>query len=279
MGNCVMITKGVFEQERRNGRLVMGYLLGAAFMAYWASNFLRYAVDTGEPVNILETFCVVEHYYVNMLFLILGWLLVIADAPFMKGNMYYLLYRCGRRRWNRGMLLYLLIQAFFYTACMAGFTTAISCFWGFAGDIWSSPAYSLAMNLGNNIGAKYNIAFSQIMMMKSMTVPQAFAVTFLFMYLYLAFLGTLLYVCNLILPGVLGGVITLGVHLLGYLQMMDGRTRFSLLAWAVPGNFIDGTLRYWRIPALFLGLIAVFALLSVIFIKKVDFKTGTEADT
>ena len=278
MGSFVVITKGVFEQERRNGRVVMGYLLGIAIMAYWADNFLKYALEVGEPVNIFETFCVVEQNYVNMLFLILGWLLVIADTPFMKGNTCFVLYRCGRRKWNAGMLLYLFMQAFFYTMCMAFFTVMLSSFRGFCGNIWSSPAYSLAIDFGNNIGVKYNITFPQIMMMKTMTVPQAFAVTFLFMYLYLVFLGTLLYVCNLLLPGILGVVITLGVHLLGYLQMQDGNVRFSPLAWAVPGNFIDGTLKYWRIPVSFLGLIAIFVLLSVIFVKKVDFKAGTEVD-
>ena len=94
------ITKGILELERRNGRVIMGYLLGFAIMAYWANNFLRYAADTGEPINILETFCVVEQHYVNLLFLILGWLFVVADAPFINGNTYLLLYRCGRKRWN-----------------------------------------------------------------------------------------------------------------------------------------------------------------------------------
>ena len=113
MGNCVRITKGMFEQERQSGRIFMGFLLGFAFMGYWMRGFLRYAAETGEPVNILETFIVVEQHYVNLLFLILGWLLVVSDAPFMKGNLYLLLYRCGRRSWNMGMLLYVLIQAFF----------------------------------------------------------------------------------------------------------------------------------------------------------------------
>lgn len=278
MGNCVGITKGMFEQEHRKGRVVMGYLLGLAIVGYWMSNFLKLALDTGEPINILETFCVVEQHYVNLLFLILGWLFVIADAPFIKGNTYLLLYRCGRRCWNMGMVFYILIQDFFYTAVMAAFTVVISSFIGYIGNIWSSPVYSLAMDVGNHIGVKYDITFPYVMMMKTMTVPQAFAVTFLFLYLYLAFLGVLLYVCNLLFPGIAGIVLVLGVHLLGYLQMMDGHTDFSLLARAVPGNFIDGSRCFWLSAVLFLGLIAVLVILSAILIKKVDFKAGAEVD-
>lgn len=278
MGNCVGITKGMFEQEHRKGRVVMGYLLGLAIVGYWMSNFLKLALDTGEPINILETFCVVEQHYVNLLFLILGWLFVIADAPFIKGNTYLLLYRCGRRCWNMGMVFYILIQDFFYTAVMAVFTVVISSFIGYIGNIWSSPVYSLAMDVGNHIGVKYDITFPYVMMMKTMTVPQAFAVTFLFLYLYLAFLGVLLYVCNLLFPGIAGIVLVLGVHLLGYLQMMNGHTDFSLLARAVPGNFIDGSRCFWLSVVLFLGLIAVLVILSAILIKKVDFKAGAEVD-
>lgn len=274
MGN-IRITKGILELERRNGRVIMGYLLGFAIMAYWANNFLRYAADTGEPINILETFCVVEQHHVNLLFLILGWLFVVADAPFINENTYLLLYRCGRKRWNLGMISYVLLQALLYTTAMAAFTAVISSFTGYIGSIWSSPLYSLAMDVGTNIGAKYNISFAP-MMMKTMTVPQAFAVTFLFLYLYLAFLGVLLYVCNLLFSGIAGLVIVMGVHLLGYLQMMDGHTDLSLLARAVPCSLMDGTGRFWRSAALFSALIGALAMLSALMIKKVDFKAGAE---
>ena len=274
MGSYAVIIKGMFWQEQRSGRVIMGYLLGYAVMGYWMSGFLRYAADTGEPINVLETFCVVEQHYVNMLFLVLGWLLVVADAPFMKGNIYLLLYRCGRKRWNMGMIFYIMMQAFLYTAAMAAFTIMISSFFGFAGNMWSSPVYSLALDATNSIGAKYNITFPWLAMMKAMSVPQAFAVTFLFLYLYLAFMGTLLYAAALLFSGIAGMAIVMGGHLAGYLRMMDGYTETSLLARAVPGNFIDGTLSYWQSAALFLELIAVLIVLSSVFVRKTEFQQG-----
>ena len=278
MGSFAVIIKGMFWQEQRSGRVIMGYLLGYAIMGYWMSGFLRYAADTGEPINILETFCVVEQHYVNMLFLVLGWLLVVADAPFMKGNIYLLLYRCGRKRWNMGMFFYILMQAFLYTAAMAAFTIIISSFFGFVGNMWSSPVYSLARDVTNNIGAKYNITFPWLVMMQVMSVPQAFAVTVLFLYLYLAFMGVLLYAAALLFSGIAGMVAVIGVHLTGYLRMMDGYTETSLLARAVPGNFIDGTLSYWQYAVLFLGLIAVLMVLSSVLVKKMEFQPGKEID-
>lgn len=278
MGSFAVITKGMFQQEQRSGRVVIGYLLGFAVMGYWIACFLRYAADTGEPVNILEAFCVVEQHYVNMLFLVLGWLLVVADAPFIKGNLYLLLYRCGRKRWNMGMLFYIFVQAFFYTGAMAAFSIIVSSPFGFAGDIWSSPVYALALDVGNNIGVKYNITFPWLEMMKAMSVPQAFAVTFLFFYLYLALMGVLLYTFALLFSGNTGMGAVMGVHLAGYLRMMDGHTETSLLARAIPGNFIDGTLSYLQSAALFLSMIIVLMVLSSFFINRVEFDSGTEVD-
>lgn len=75
----------------------MGFVLGIALFGYWLNNFMQYVWDTGEPINILEAFIVVEHYYKNILFLVLGWLLIISDAPFIKGNTYLTLCRSSRK--------------------------------------------------------------------------------------------------------------------------------------------------------------------------------------
>ncbi len=75
-----------------------------------------------------------------------------------------------------------------------------------------------------------------------------------------------------------GMVAVIGVHLTGYLRMMDGYTDTSLLAREVPGNFIDGALSYWQSVALFLALIVVLMVLSSVFVKKIEFQSGTEVE-
>ena len=72
-----------------------------------------------------------------------------------------------------------------------------------------------------------------------------------------------------------GIVIAMGAHLMGYLRMMDGYTESSLLARAIPGNFIDGTPGYWLSVLLFLVLIGGIMLLSAVFVKRVEFHWGT----
>lgn len=279
MGNGAVMARGMFEQERRNGRVIMGYILGLALAGYWMRNFLLYASDTGEPVNILEAFCVVEQHDVNLLFLTLGWLLVIADAPFIRENTWLCLHRCGRRAWNAGMLLYILLQAFLYVAAIAGFTIAVSSFSGFVAEFWSNPVFSLARDVGNDVGVKYNISFLWIDMMKHMTVPQAFGMTFLSLYLYLTVLGVALYVSALLLSSMtkIAGIVTvLGVHLIGYLLMVDGYVEVSLLARAIPGYFVEGTGACWQSVGIYMVLLAVLVVLSMALIHKVEFQLQVE---
>ena len=182
---CMM--SNIFREERRDKRVIMGFILGVALFGYWMFFFLRYVQETGEPVNVLETFIVIGHHYKNMLFLVLGWLLVIADAPFIKGNIYFILYRSSRKSWNLGMLFYIMLQAFLFTACIALVSVAVSSIWGFWGAMWSSPVYHLAMDRTNQLGVKYNITFPWETVMQSMAAPQAFALTFLFLWLYFVF--------------------------------------------------------------------------------------------
>lgn len=281
MGKSAVIARGMFAGEWRNGRISMGYILGLAFAGYWMRNFLQYAADIGEPVNILETFCVVEQHYVTILFLTIGWFLVIADAPFIKKNTYLCLHRCGRKHWNAGMLLYIAGQALLYVALLALFTIVVSSFSGFAADIWSSPAFSLARDVGNDIGVKYNISFPWLEMMKCMTVPQAFGLTVLYLYLYFAVTGVLLYVVALLFSGRTGiaGIVTvMSVHLTGYLLMMDGHVEISLLARAIPGYFVDGTKTYWQSAVIFVLVLVVLCILSAILVKKVEFPLQTEVE-
>lgn len=272
------MTKTTFLEERHNKRVIMGFLLGIVLFGYWLNLFLQYARDIGEPVNILEAFIVVVHYHKSILFLIVGWLLIISDAPFIKRNTYLMLYRSSRKKWNVAMLQYIIIQAFLYVAGIAAVSAAVSTLFGFYGNLWSSPVYNLAMDTANNLGVKYNISFPWANLMKAMTVPQAFVITFVFLYLYLVFLGFLLYGCNLLLKEIYGVLIVFGIQISGYLLQQEGIAHLSLMAKAIPGYVIDGNGGQWKVIILFCAVILILALISLWLIGRVDFKTEVEEE-
>lgn len=272
------ITKNQLLEERNSKRVMMGFILGIALSGYWLNNFMQYVWDTGEPVNILEAFIVEEHYYKNILFLLPGWLLLISDAPFMKGNTYLTLCRSSRKRWDIAMLQYIMVQAFLYVTCIAAVSVMISCPQGYVGNMWSSPTYEMAMDTALNIGEKYHISFSWTNVLENMTVSQAFMTTFAFLFLYLAASGILLYVCSLLLKGAYGVLIVFGIQLSGYLLQQEGYTKLSIMAKAIPGNSIDGNGGQWEPVVLFVVIILILAVISLLVIRQVDFKNSVEEE-
>lgn len=270
------MAKTVFLEEWQNKRVIMGFLLGIALSGYWLNCFIQYALDAGEPINILEAFIVVEHHHKSILFLVSGWLLMISDAPFVKRNTYFLLCRSSRKRWNAAALQYIIMQAFLYVAGIAAVSAAVSAWIGFWGDLWSSPVYHLAMDTANCLGVKYHISFPWPNVMKAMTAPQAFAVTFLFLFLYLAGIGFLLYVCNLLLKEIYGILLVFGIQISGYLLQQEGFTQLSLVAKAMPGYFIDGKGGQWNVTVFFGAFLLVLAWISFCLIGKIDFKDAME---
>lgn len=272
------MTKTTFLEEQHNKRVIMGFILGMALFGYWLNLFLQYALDIGEPVNILEAFIVVEHHHKSILFLIVGWLLIISDAPFIKRNTYLSLCRSSRKKWNVAMLQYIIIQAFLYVASIAIVSVAASFLCGFWGNIWSSPVYNLAMDNRNHLGVKYNISFPWVNVMQAMTVPQAFMITFVFLFLYLILIGFLLYVCNLLLKEIYGILIVFGIQTSGYLLQQEGVTYLSLMAKAIPGYAIDGNGGQWEVVLLFWAIILILVLISLWLIGWVDFKDAMEEE-
>ena len=272
------MTKTTFLEEQHNKRVIMGFILGMALFGYWLNLFLQYALDIGEPVNILEAFIVVEHHHKSILFLIVGWLLIISDAPFIKRNTYLSLCRSSRKKWNVAMLQYIIIQAFLYVASIAIVSVAASFLCGFWGNIWSSPVYHLAMDNRNHLGVKYNISFPWVNVMQAMTVPQAFMITFVFLFLYLIVIGFLLYVCNLLLKEIYGILIVFGIQISGYLLQQEGTTYLSLMAKAIPGYAIDGNGGQWEVVLLFWAIILILVLISLWLIGWVDFKDAMEEE-
>lgn len=274
MSKIIMITKGILWQEMGRVRVIMGYLLGLTFLALGLKDFLGYAAAMKEPVNILEAFVVTASQDMAGRFWMLGYLLVIADAPFVRENTYITLYRCGRRVWNMGMICYVLIQAVLYAMCFAAVSAAAAAPIGFSGKIWSSPVYLLATGASGAVAEKYNVYFDGMSMMKHMAVPQAFGITFLYLFCYLAFIGVLLYVCSLALGGFWGLAAVAAVHLGGVVVSF-----FTRLPQC-PVYFVDGQGSHWRYPRVFGTLIIVMTAVSLFTVERVDIQArGSEGGT
>lgn len=274
------LTRNLLFYEWSNKRVIMGFLVGMVVPFWWLKNFLDYAVSRGQPVNILEPFVVVEHSYKSILFLALGWLLIVSDAPFVNGSTFYSLYRTKRRSWNSAMVFYIFVQAALYTAAVALPMVLFSAPRGYVGKMWSNPVYLLSLDFQMDLSTAYGIDFLHQEMMGRMNVPQAFLATALCFFLYLVLMGLILYTFRLFLGGVWGMVITFAVHVGGYELPYLGFWKYALMEYARPANFIDGVGVHLGMPVLVLVLCgAVLVFLENLLINRVDFKGEAGEET
>lgn len=271
------IAKSLLLYESTDKRVIIGFLTGMVVPFFWLRNFLDYVISTGEPVNILEAFPVVEHEYKTVMFLVLGWFLIVSDAPFVNGNTYYSLYRTKKRSFHFAMVLYILVQAVLYTGAVVLPMIMVSLPHGFVGKMWSNPVYMLSQDYHMSRSSAYGISFLQQDMMRGMNVPQAFAATALCFFLYLAVMGIILYTCNLLFGGIWGTVIAFIVHISGYELPFLGHGGFALIEYARPGNFADsGGVDLGRPVMIMAVLAAILVLLTCCFIDRVDFKAQVQ---
>ena len=131
----------------------------------------------------------------------------------------------------------------------------------------------LATGTSIAIAGKYNLYFDGMAMMKHMTVLQAFGITFLYMFCYLAFIGVLLYACSLVLDRFWGFTVVAVVHLGGIIISLLTKLPRS------PVYYVDGTGSHWRYPCIYLGLILIMTIVSLLAVGRVDIQARTEGGT
>ncbi len=270
MNKAFRIAAGTFRQELGSPRVIMGYLLGLTFLALGLKDFLRFAAYLQEPVNILEAFIVTESQRSAEGFWLMGYLLVVADAPFVRADTYFILYRGGRRLWSLGMTLYILWQAFFYTLLAAAVSVLASVPGGYFGGLWSSPVFVLVKDAGGVFEESYQLYFPFEAMLRDMTPFRAFGAAFLYMFCYCAFFGMLLYFCS----AAFGGVWNLPAAAL--LHLGSRYLPFpSPLAWC-PGQYAGAGFGGLKYPGLELAGILLMTAASLFAVQKTDFRVRGE---
>lgn len=264
-----------FRIEIHSKRVLLGYLVGIVIILKQAVGYMVYAKEIGMSVNVLEAFVISGNNYNTVMFLVLGWLLIISDAPFVNSNSTFLIYRTERKIWNYAMILYILIQGVCYYAVIAISSIFISISNGYFANIWSTAIIRLSSN-ENTVNAM-EVYFPYQSFMKQESIFEAFVITWTLCLLYGIILTMVLYVFNLFTNQIVGTVIAFLFHFLGYELMKEGFMiviKYSLLARSVPvlliGNDLGVTLQQsYGVSAV---LVVVLILISNKIVRYVDFK-------
>ena len=133
---------GQFLESLMNKRVWVGYIIGISVILKSAYLFCGYA---GERVfQIWEPYLTCFINVGNITLILIGFIVIISDAPFVNHRSLLTLYRISRKQWFWGMSIYILCHAFLYNLVIVGASMLYCSQQGFINNIWSRTLYNLA---------------------------------------------------------------------------------------------------------------------------------------
>ena len=262
-----------FQVQMKSNGTWLGYMVGFVLIINHYFSYIQYAQDIGESINVLEPFLVAANNPNTIVFLILGWLLVISGVPFIDHISYYAIYRTKRKTWNCAMILYICLQAVLYYLILLVVTILTSMKNGYFANIWSYTIRKVISNVGN----EYNINFPYEAFVSGESVYVSVIHTLALAVGYAVLMGLLTYIVSLISKRNIGPVIGVLFHFLGYEIMKEGlgiTIHFSLLARSIPAlqigeDALTGILDTYIVYAIILMLLFE---ISQKLIQHIDFR-------
>lgn len=259
-------------------RVWLGYLIGIAIILHRSLDYFMYVNSLGEKTNMLEAFIIAGNDASTIMFMVLGWFLIISEAPFLNSNAQFLICRTNRQKWNTSMLLYIVLQGVIYYSVLAVSTIIFGLGRSFARNEWSSVLIKLAEDpYQNNVP----VFFPYTTFIKRVSVYKAFGYTWILSLLYGIIFGMLLYTFSQVANRVIGAAVALSFHFWGYEIMEEGLgvvVKYSLFARSMPAphmNEYSGAAIGQTILIYFL-LIWILVSVSNIIAKNADFRETYE---
>ena len=112
--NNTCFIKGSYELCFDVERVLIGYLIGV--MAALKAAYLYGEYASNHPIQIFEPWLMNFRSLADITIMLVGFILVVADAPFVDSRSLLTIYRTSRGNWYDGLCLYVLVQGIIYFA-------------------------------------------------------------------------------------------------------------------------------------------------------------------
>jgi hypothetical protein len=226
------------RQALGSKRVLIGYLLGF-FIGFFKGLFGRRFF--GGDVQIFEIYMILISPFLEASMILLGYLIVIADAPFVNSLTQLSLLRGGRKAWLGAMISYLVIQTGLYYGIVFLGTALLNFQDGSLQNQWSEGMrFFIRFTPRAAIVECGLVPFSE-QLLKTWPPYAAFGHSFLLFGLYSLFLSCIMFVGNLNSERALGTILAVGIHFLGVLLLkIRLGAKFSLLAYGILDMYASG---------------------------------------
>ncbi len=215
-----------FKKWTNNPRIYVLALSLYAFVQMWTKPFLEFSQEVSVPL----TPWIFPYMTCNSTFLMilmLGVVLLFCDAPFTDSTQYYILVRCGKRRWIISQFIYIIMASFVYVS-VAEIFSVIS----ISSNLQYSPAWGKVLgtlaqtNADPSLYVPYKIQLLY-------TPAQAMIYSFCLAWLVSSFLGMMMLALSLVFNRAVGSAMAVVVCFFEVFagELPYGATYFSPVSW------------------------------------------------
>lgn len=228
-----------------------GILLGVSMAFKPTLDLINLAQDRGAFINVLEPFVMIGSNEAYCLYVFLGILVMMSDAPFVDDMNIYTTLRVTRNTWFISKVIYIALSCVaFYGTILLG-TVLMCANIGYAENVWSKTM--LRLNEDIALSLEYGINASGIAVLRRFTPISAAAMTFVLQSAYGITMSLLIFILNMKYRKAVGVLTTLVVHGVGrwiikenimfnQLYTLLGR---SMLGYHVLEQSLPNTLHGW----------------------------------
>ena len=135
-----------FRFEKRTCRMWLGIGMGVSLFFFSVQQFMEFVQLRGEPANILDGFLYSATDPQSSMLIVLGYLFLLSDAPFVNERTLQLVIRTSRKIWNSSCIMYIGLMAFFYYGTILLLSMLLLAENGYWGESWSIPLSQVAQN-------------------------------------------------------------------------------------------------------------------------------------
>ena len=277
MYNAFRMLRSKYQDWPHSPRIILAVLLGFALVVRECIQYCRYSSVIDSLPQIVEGAVLLGSTYNQFTFTLLGLLLLLSDAPFVRESTPYELLRVNNKAWILSNYLYVFISAILYYTVIYLFSSLILILFSPGVSFintWSPGIKHLAGYTPQFAIEEYGLLFPFDEYLSRFDPYSACALTIISNSVYGGMLCVGLLAFNMRGYGFIGWLTVISIHIGSYIMMMNDYTIFmrplSLLVLAMPGYSSSGD--PYLSPAVSVGLICIISLIIMCYGLKSRFE-------
>lgn len=266
---------GQFLDSLGNIRVWVGYVVGISVTMLSVYRYIGYTND--RVYQIFEPYLISMASLINILLLLVGYFIILSDAPFINHRSTLALYRTSRSQWFWGMSLYIIVHTVLYylipliLSCICGMGH------GYIHNLWSRPLRLLVQSPSQEALEFWHLTPPFNGSGTEWIRPlEALIHTLLFIIFFCLILAMILFIFNLVFNRAIGTAITGAIYVIGYLLAFAG-FNYTFQQWSLILNaafmYRDSqTIGILHSYFYFLLILCLIFFSGPLLLKRADFK-------